>query len=104
MRSLGRSALCALALLAGCVPPIPRPAPSDVTLAKRRWPEATLESLSDGRARYLSKCGSCHQLYEPERHAPDAWPRTLDSMSARAKLTPEDRASIEQYLVTLAGR
>ncbi len=102
-RALG--AVLGLALLGGaCVPPAPHPVPTDVPVAKRRFPDATLESLADGRARYVSKCGGCHQLYEPERHAPDAWPRTLDSMSARAKLTEEDRARIEQYLVTLARR
>ncbi len=88
--------LLALAISSGCAT-LPVPTPKDAERV-----QSTVESLSAGRSIYLSRCGSCHQTHQPSRFAPDAWPKLVGEMRARAKLTPEDQSRILEYLITMS--
>jgi hypothetical protein len=93
----------ALAVAGACVT-LPQPTPSDVDRARRRWPEASLDSLSLGKHTYETRCSGCHRLYAPSAHPPEQWARAISEMAARAKLRPEEELAVLQFLVTLSGR
>jgi hypothetical protein len=64
-----------------------------------------LAQLQQGRTLLVQKCGnSCHVTPLPSQHAAIEWPHALDEMAARSGLDREQRALIEQYLVTMAPR
>lgn len=88
-----------LALLVACTKPVPRPTMADATRAS-----VSLDALERGRERYVQRCGNCHVPYQPSEYTPADWPRHVDEMAERAKLGTDDRASITQFLVTLAAR
>ncbi len=92
-------------MLAACAGKLPPPAtPADVQWAQSQWPTATAADLEAGRQVLLTKCDGCHRPHLPEEFAPSAWPTYLTEMAPRAKLTAQDRAVLEQYVITLSNR
>jgi hypothetical protein len=64
-----------------------------------------LAQLQRGRELLVAKCGnSCHITPLPSQHAALEWPHALDEMAARSGLDRQQRALIEQYLVTMTDR
>jgi mono/diheme cytochrome c family protein len=47
---------------------------------------------------YRAKCSSCHRPYEPGSRTVSQWMAALDKMAPRARLTPEQRASLGDWL------
>jgi mono/diheme cytochrome c family protein len=106
-RASARTPALLLALVgvgAACAGLLPQATSQDVERAQARWPATTLDDLARGRARYVAKCSGCHTLHLPQDVPPERWSKELDEMTEKAKLTPEDRAEIERFLVTLAAR
>jgi hypothetical protein len=95
---LMRAALIA-AMLGACAGGPPAATANDAARANLQ-----LADLEHGRSLMMAKCGGCHRAPMPADHRAADWPRSLDEMSARAKLDVMQRQLIEQYLVTLATR
>lgn len=51
-----------------------------------------------GQKLYLSKCSSCHRLYDPGEFTPSQWDTILFSMRKKAKTSPEEEAEILKFL------
>ena len=96
--------LLGAALIAGCASAIPLPTDQDFENGRRVYPDVTSEELRLGRERYVAKCAGCHTLYVPSARLPAAWPKLVEQMAERAKLSAADRQAIERYLVTIARR
>lgn len=60
--------------------------------------EALLAELKEGRKAYVEKCGSCHNLYLPEKFSKSKWETELDEMQKRANLSNKEKASILKYV------
>jgi hypothetical protein len=88
-----------LLLFVACTKPVPKP-----TMADAARGSVSLEALERGRELYVSRCGNCHQPYQPSEYQPADWPHHVDEMAERAKLGTDDRMLITQFLVTLASR
>ena len=56
--------------------------------------------MTDGERTYLSKCTSCHRIYEPSEHSPKEWVAEIAEMERlkRVRLEPAERAQILTYL------
>lgn len=52
----------------------------------------------EGVVLYRKKCGGCHRPYVPSEIPPDRWAKVLPEMEVRAKLTPDEAATIRRYL------
>jgi hypothetical protein len=100
---VSRLGTLALLALAACSAPLPHPTARDAAQARVRWPGATLDSLEAGRRLFVFRCSGCHRLHRPEERSPAAWPDVLDDMEREARVTPEERALIEQFLVTASA-
>jgi hypothetical protein len=92
-----------LLALAACSAPLPHPTARDAAQAQVRWPGATLHSLEAGRRLFVFRCSGCHRLHRPQERAPEVWPEVLDEMEREARVSPEERALIEQFLVTASA-
>ncbi len=57
------------------------------------------ENLIQGRKLYINTCGSCHQLYLPNRFATATWEKNLNEMQPKAKITDEQKLLIYKYLI-----
>lgn len=78
------AALCALVACATTLDPAPGP------------------SFEPGRALYAAKCGGCHRLRQPSKIDAAKWPSILDKMAVKAKLTSEQKSSIDAYVSSMA--
>jgi hypothetical protein len=95
----------ALLVAAGALVACGRGLPPQATAIDAERAHVELARLQRGRELVIRKCGSsCHRPPQPSQHTPAAWPATIDEMSERAQLRPDEKALIAQYLVTMAGR
>lgn len=58
----------------------------------------SLDTLIKGREMYIENCGSCHNLYLPEKYTQAQWNQNLDEMQKRAKISTEQTEFIRKYL------
>jgi hypothetical protein len=93
-----------LVFVLACTKPIAHPTTADVTRAAATRPQTTIEELEHGRTLYVQRCGNCHEAYQPNAYASDAWPKQVDEMAERAKLAASDRELVVLFLVTMASR
>ena len=52
----------------------------------------------EGVVLYRKKCGGCHRPYAPSELSAEKWAKVLPEMEVRAKLTPDEAATIRRYL------
>ena len=63
-------------------------------------PAADIQSReSVERKLYVTKCAKCHKLYAPNNYSESDWQKWMSKMSRKAKLSPDQRESIERYIV-----
>jgi mono/diheme cytochrome c family protein len=79
------------------------PGPLDAERAQARYPKASVQSLTEGRQLFVSRCSGCHTLPRPTAHGPSEWPSVIGEMARDAKLDPAQRELVEQYLVTMSA-
>ncbi len=98
--------LCVLvsALASGCAAKFFPPTELDVARVKDKWPDLTLAQLQEGQQIFKARCHKCHGLRAADHEPPGDWPHVLNTMAKKAKLTPEERAHVERYLVTMSDR
>lgn len=72
-----------------------------LSAAKKRWPDATVESLSLGNAVYTGKCGTCHSLKKIPGHSEAYWEHEIESMSPKAKLTSVEKENLRKYILSV---
>jgi hypothetical protein len=93
-----------LVLAAGCASPrtaaAPGPiSPDAVAVAKAHWPDATAESLEEGRGLFLNSCNRCHGYPDRSAYSEEKWPGILQVMGKRAKLTPEQTDQVLRFII-----
>src|SRR3954468_12868065 len=91
--------LCLVAVMASCRPPLPTATPADAARAN-----LALADLEQGRTLVVGKCGGCHRPPLPASHTVAEWPRQVDAMAERSKLTAPQHQLIVDYFVTMADR
>jgi mono/diheme cytochrome c family protein len=59
---------------------------------------AAIAGGDDAARLYRAKCSSCHRPYEPGSRTASEWMAALDKMAPRARLAPEQRAALGEWL------
>lgn len=105
MPSRTANALVVLSALAAaaCAAALRHPTETDARAVASRYPGTTAADLERGRTLYVRRCAGCHAVPLPTVHTPAEWPEVIGEMAARARLSPEDRADIERFLVALSA-
>jgi hypothetical protein len=93
-----RAALLLL-LAVGCAGQLPPPTEADALRASARFPGTTVASLAHGQKLYVERCSSCHALPLPHHKSPDAWPKLVDEMKERSRMSDATAQEISRYLV-----
>jgi mono/diheme cytochrome c family protein len=76
----------------------------DATRARDRYPGVTAMELAHGRQLYQGRCGSCHRPLEPTAVPTARWPEHVRKMTPRARLSDDEAALVEKYVVTMSAR
>jgi mono/diheme cytochrome c family protein len=90
----------AVAALAGCGAFVPRVTPELVAVAQARDPSLDAGTLERGREIFVTKCASCHGLPDPLDYSDAEWPRWMQKMTRKAKLTEGQPATALSYVLT----
>lgn len=85
--------------LAGCVSTsagpagqAPPPPPGDLASA------LSAPERDSARKLYIAKCARCHKFYAPDHYSERDWRGWMDKMSRKAKLKPEQKELLLQFL------
>jgi len=97
---LGLGLAAAFALGEGCAA-LPRVSGEAAARARSRWPDSSFAQLEEGRATYVRRCAGCHALALPDSRSERQWKAVLDEMAGEAKLTPEERTLVEQFIFSV---
>ena len=73
-------------LPAGAADPAPTPTSQDF--------------MEAGRKLYVAKCARCHKFYDPAKYSDAKWHEWMDKMSKKAKLKPDQKDILSEYLET----
>ena len=63
-------------------------------------PSPASNNMEAGRKLYTAKCARCHKFYNPANYSDDKWREWMDKMSKKAKLKPEQKDVLSEYLET----
>lgn len=83
---------------------LPVPDAGDAERAKQRWNNYDLALLEKSHHLYVNKCGGCHTLYLPAHFAEAKWISVMDEMAVEAKLKPDEKQMILNYLVLMSEK
>ena len=72
----------------------------DMKKLETEYPETNLSKLEDGRKIFVQHCSACHYLPLPYHHERSHWPKILEFMGKKAKLTDNEREMVLNYLVS----
>lgn len=61
--------------------------------------ESVDTKFKEGREIYLSKCGGCHQLYDPSQYSLGKLDSIYFPMSEKAKLLPQEKEKVYSFLI-----
>jgi len=56
--------------------------------------------MEAGRKLYTVKCARCHKFYDPAKYSDAKWREWMDKMSKKAKLKPDQKDILSEYLET----
>ena len=54
--------------------------------------------MEAGQKLYVVKCARCHKFYNPANYSDAKWREWMDKMSRKAKLKPEQKETLSEYL------
>ena len=89
-----------LTVTSGCIPQIARVTPDLVAIAVQRDATATPELLENGRAIYLNRCASCHDLSAPEEFSEREWRSQVRKMAPKARINATQQTTLLAFLLT----
>ncbi len=91
--------------------PVPAPAPTapvavdsaaliQMEIVQRRWPNSTVADVREGQGIYITRCGTCHQVYDITLFNEFKWLHEIDDMSPKANLTAEEKLKLTKYILS----
>lgn len=86
--------IAAVGLLVACSSALYLPTVSDTERSG-----VSNEDLNKGRALYINRCGSCHNLHLPEQYSQAKWMKEMPVMEKKAKISTEETKLITHYLL-----
>lgn len=96
--------VCSILALVGCGPAQtsaapPLLSPTQTSLARQRWPEATPQSLAAGHDLFVAKCRGCHGYPDIASISDERWPRIVRNMAPRATLTAAQGDDVLRFIL-----
>ncbi len=79
---------------------IVKPTDTELVVAKKRWPDATLQTLTDGHAIYTTKCNTCHGVFKIAKFSETKWEHEITDMAPKAKLSDAEKETLRRYILS----
>jgi mono/diheme cytochrome c family protein len=69
-------------------------------LARSRWPDASVESLEQGRQLFLTNCHRCHSYPDRTAYTAEEWPSLVRRMGRKAHLSDAEAMLVLRFVLT----
>lgn len=69
-------------------------------LARSRWPDASAESLEQGRQLFLTNCHRCHSYPDRTAYTAGEWPSLVRRMGRKAHLSDAEAMLVLRFVLT----
>jgi hypothetical protein len=66
-----------------------------------KYPNVTLQTLTDGHSIYIGTCVGCHEAKNIYSRAEESWPIIIDDMAYRSKLTATQKDAVYKYVLAI---
>jgi len=53
----------------------------------------------EGRDLYMSKCGGCHQLFDPNNYSKGEWSKIMVAMQEKSKINDQQKNEIYNWIL-----
>lgn len=77
------------------------PNEAQVTTAKAKFPDVTLDVLKKGHSIYYGACTHCHGAKNIVKRDEKEWVGILDDMAPKAHLTSEEKDAVWKYIMSV---
>jgi cytochrome c5 len=74
---------------------------ANLTAAKTKFPDVTMDVIKKGHGIYYGACTRCHGAKDIARRDEKEWVGVLDDMAPKAKLTPEEKDAVWKYIMSV---
>lgn len=78
---------------------VPRPGPSELAAAQKRWPSVTAQTMDDGYDLFTGACAHCHAPKDIPSRSEEQWQHALDKMIPKAHLSDEDAEKVREFVL-----
>jgi hypothetical protein len=75
------------------------PTEAQLTAAKTKYPNATMETLKQGHDLYYGTCTKCHGAKDITSRSEERWPGILDNMAKKAGITDTEKEAVLNYVM-----
>jgi cytochrome c5 len=76
-----------------------KPTEAQLQAVKAKNADITMETLEKGHSIYYGACTRCHGAKNITSRSEEEWPKILDKMAPRAKLTQEEKSAVYNYVM-----
>lgn len=77
------------------------PTNDQLTAVKDKYPGVTLEELNEGHKIYTGVCTNCHGAKPIYPIAEEKWPKIINSMSKKAKISDAEKEKLTRYVMSV---
>jgi hypothetical protein len=81
--------------------PVIAPGDRELAAIRPKYPDVTLQTLSDGHALYTGACVKCHEAKNIHTRTEERWPAIIDNMAARTRLSAEQKDAVLKYVLSV---
>lgn len=77
------------------------PGPEQLTAAQTKYSDVTQQALTNGYAIYTGVCTDCHRAKNIYSRDETLWPKIIEKMSKKAKLTSVQKDELTKYVMSI---
>ncbi len=101
--SITISALIIVSCGASKKTPAPSIIPTETQLKaiQVKYPDVTMQTLTNGHAIYTGACTNCHGMKNLYKRSEESWKHEVDVMAPKAKITDSQKDELFKYILSM---
>jgi cytochrome c5 len=77
------------------------PGETNLTAAKTKYPDATMDVLKQGHTLYYGTCTNCHAAKDIASRDEGKWPGIIDRMAKKAGINDTEKDAVLKYVMSV---
>ncbi len=77
------------------------PTDAQVKAIQVKFPDVTLQTLTNGHSIYTGVCTNCHGMKNIYKRSEESWKHEIDVMAPKAKITDSQKDDLFKYIISM---